>query len=703
MSDDYDKNGGRKDERSSPLSRLSQGKSRRTGFAVADEDVPVLLLDEEDTLQGNTVLLGEDSQLEILVDQPRSLPGPSGMSGIVENTVDLNIGHGSSYDEPSQISKKYSSDTKTYKSRSSSFSLNKDFDEDRLGALDKHGGKKNLHMAELVVGVVANLDEVTDPSNYENSSIFESFFDLTHARLLHIFRMFDDLSAEKEKGILNYENFQKSLRDAGLQVKDKASFERLVKRVDLDHDGGITFAEFETVVQSLKMAHMFRYRHKSSARDQPFRCINYNSARSEETLIQRSAFKTFMYAPRPEWSTCRWMDLTLPATFTLKCLSIKHRLHPLALEDALKDSRRMRAKVDRYDTHLFVAFPVLTLVYNNVGGEDHGEISPRSQSLGRRKRFGSSAGKAVSSSQAGGFSRYGSMSANEPLIRGVSALSSTMGRNRDTSRSFEGNSPTHYGRGMAGKNWLDDIQVPKVVKHNAFMFLSRPDNNTMVTVLNNECKGLFGRVRHELSVSYSRLRTHDGMYLLYTLLDVIVDSYCPLVDELQYIANVLWERVRSERRRVVSGKGEVAFTNAYHDMIRELNHLKRWMAPAMRVVGNLILEEDLAADVKIYLRDVHDHLEQTSDDINQLISNLQALKEEHDHAIDVKMNGTMNALTILATALLPAQFLSSVYGMNFTDLPELHWKYGYAMFWAMTFLSWALLYSYFRHKGFVEI
>jgi len=577
--------------------------------------------------------------------------------------------------------------------RSTSFSLNEEYDDRRLD-----DETAQVHIGDLIVGVVANANEVTDPSDHSSSAIFESFFDLTHARLLHIFKMFDDISVAKETGVLDYENFRNSLKDAGLEIKDKESFERLVKKVDLDMDGGITFNEFETVVQSLKLAHMFRSTPKEVQGS--LKCVNYNTKRAQSEIVGQQQLKHFMYAPRPSWASHRWIDLTSPCIFNLKCLAIKYRLHPLALEDCLKDSAKTRAKLDRYDAHMFLAFPILFLVYEE---EDRGEedrrpsiysFSPRTGPLRRirsRSRSHSAAG------------RYGSMAsrsaATEPLIqrkskstRKVSSGDGFLPRDHAIPISPENqNRRRRRSRGF--------VSVPQVEKHNVYIFLSRPDLKTTISVVDEDCQDIFQRVRRELDVAYSRLRTHDGMYLVYTMLDTIVDSYTPLMNELEDIIEVLSDQVRDGESNVVSGEGEQRFSESYHDMIRKLNNLKRWILPAQRMITNLILEEFMDPDIKIYLRDVHDHLEQLTDEINSMLSRLTTLKGEHNHVIEVRMSGTMNALTVIATFTLPGQFLASVFGMNFEELPGLKWRFGYLAFWVVTFVSWVCLYVLFRRKG----
>ena len=59
------------------------------------------------------------------------------------------------------------------------------------------------------------------------------------------------------------------------------------------------------------------------------------------------------------------------------------------------------------------------------------------------------------------------------------------------------------------------------------------------------------------------------------------------------------------------------------------------------------------------------------------------------------------ALTVVTTIFIPAEFLTGVFGMNFSDMPELHWRWGYPLFWGLCFGSWVILFVLFRRTGFM--
>lgn len=591
---------------------------RSTGFQVADEDVPLLMLKDPAHAGGE---YGNEWRA-------RQLP---------------TIQHAS-------------------RNQSPSFAFPTDFGD------EKSTRNANAQYAELLVDLVANIHEFSDPDNeVGNSSISETFFDLTRPRLIAIFNIFDEASVDKGKGILSYDHFKSCLNNVGLEIKDKASFMRLVSNVDLDRDEGITFTEFETVVQSLKMAHMFR---NPPVWENFLKCVNYNNGKVRTDTVAISDLKSFMHSPRPEWATNRWIEVHLPASFTLKCLSIKYRLHPLALEDVLNDSSKARAKIEHFSNHIFVVFPVLALDYGDEDHVDDAVISSEGLSLRNQAPFSTS--------------EYGSLGPRQQLIRGGTDLDS------------DGLPKTRKEKSSSD---LETINVPRVVKSNAYIFVSLPDQRTTLCALSDQYPDLFRRIHRELNVSYSRLRQQDGMFLLYVLTDCIADSYMPLIAEFERNLENLSKQVRSKRQMRISGDWKKHFLDAFHDLDREVNNFRRWILPAQRVVTNLINNELIEKDCKSYLQDVRDHLEQLIDDISSLLRNLHALKEEHNHSLNLRMNQTMHMLTIVTAVALPSQLMSSVYGMNFKFMPFVNDPYGFAFFWIFVFVSWFVLYRYFKYTG----
>lgn len=288
------------------------------------------------------------------------------------------------------------------------------------------------------------------------------------------------MSSAKAAGVVDYEHLKKGLRDAGIVIKDEDSFNRLVKLVDKDLDGGITFNEFETVIQSIKMAHVFKEREKKAEHVPEFCCLHYNVAKCDVSVIKGNELKEFMYSPRDQSFPQRWIHVTAPATFVLKALSIKYRIHPLAVEDALTNDPHIRAKVDNYDNHIFLAIPILSIdVATKVD-----ECLDEDESAMLK-------------------SKYGSVS----LPR---RLGSSSSMNQEYMALAAGQWITPSGCNDGCVYWLGEegeqkmYSVPKLHKNNAFIFVSRPLLNTTISVVDHATKHMFNRTQKALSVPYSR-------------------------------------------------------------------------------------------------------------------------------------------------------------------------------------------------------
>lgn len=202
-------------------------------------------------------------------------------------------------------------------------------------------------------------------------------------------------------------------------------------------------------------------------------------------------------------------------------------------------------------------------------------------------------------------------------------------------------------------------------------------------------------IRQRLQKPGSRLRTLDVSYLLYALLDAVVDHCFPILEnysdrleelELEITANPMPD---AQRR--------------LHGLKRELATLRRVVWPLREVLNGLCRDETecISDGVKTYLRDVADHTVQVMEIVDSNREMAASLNDLYMSAVSNRMNEVMKVLTIMASFFIPITFVAGVYGMNFEELPELHWKYSYAMFWVICLSITAGLATYFVRKGWI--
>lgn len=196
-----------------------------------------------------------------------------------------------------------------------------------------------------------------------------------------------------------------------------------------------------------------------------------------------------------------------------------------------------------------------------------------------------------------------------------------------------------------------------------------------------------------------RLRSERCDYLLYALIDLVVDSSFPVLE-------VIGEQLENLEDSVLE-KPTRETLDQIHVMKRELILLRRAQWP-QREVLNVLLRDDFSLirqDTKIYLRDCYDHTIQVLDLLENYREMSSSLLDVYLSSLSNRMNDVMKVLTVIATIFIPLSFLAGVYGMNFDtgasrwNMPELGWEYGYLLFWfAALALVGAMLFI-FKRKG----
>jgi magnesium transporter len=206
----------------------------------------------------------------------------------------------------------------------------------------------------------------------------------------------------------------------------------------------------------------------------------------------------------------------------------------------------------------------------------------------------------------------------------------------------------------------------------------------------------FGLVRERLMKVAGRLRQSGPDYLAYALLDAMVDAYFP---ELERIG----DRLDSTEEQILLSKGDGHLIGELHDVRRDLLGLRRSLWPLREVMHTLVRGDisRFSADTRVYLRDVHDHVVQLIDLLENYRELGASLMEVHLATASQRLNEVMKVLTVIATIFIPLTFLVGVYGMNFQHMPELHWEYGYALCWAVMLTLGFGMAFWFRKRGWI--
>ena len=189
-----------------------------------------------------------------------------------------------------------------------------------------------------------------------------------------------------------------------------------------------------------------------------------------------------------------------------------------------------------------------------------------------------------------------------------------------------------------------------------------------------------------------RLRNMGPDYLTYRIMDTIVDMNFFLLDSLDEIVDGVEDELLANPTR------ETLVT--IQRTKRELINIRRSILPLRELLASILRSETELINEKTYVffRDIYDHVIHITEAIESYRDILSGLLDIYISSVSNKMNEVMKVLTIFASIFIPLTFITGIYGMNFDYIPELQWKWAYAVLWVL-FIGIALvLLIYFKKK-----
>lgn len=182
---------------------------------------------------------------------------------------------------------------------------------------------------------------------------------------------------------------------------------------------------------------------------------------------------------------------------------------------------------------------------------------------------------------------------------------------------------------------------------------------------------LFNSVRERIRFAKGKIRTMDADYLLYRLIDAVVDHYFVVLE-------ALGERIERLENQLVDDSSTDALQEI-HRLKREIMFVRRSVWPLREVLGSLEHEESelIREHTEIYFRDVHDHTIQVIETVETYRDMMSGLMDLYQSNVNLRLNQVMKVLTVISTIFLPLTFLVGLWGMNFVNMPELYVQWGY--------------------------
>jgi len=218
---------------------------------------------------------------------------------------------------------------------------------------------------------------------------------------------------------------------------------------------------------------------------------------------------------------------------------------------------------------------------------------------------------------------------------------------------------------------LKILDFEKDTRHVGIDQVSLILGNGYVLMFQEQQESLFDPLRKRIRESKGRIRRMNFDYLLYAILDIIVDHYFVNLEQISDHIETIEKHLMTEP--------DPKTLNEIYRLKREVLFLRKSVWPLREAISRLEKSESPLITEKIvpYLRDLYDHTIQAIDSIETSRDLLSGMLDLYLSSVSNRMNQVMKMLTIIATIFIPLTFIVGIYGMNFENMPELEWHYAY--------------------------
>jgi magnesium transporter len=192
--------------------------------------------------------------------------------------------------------------------------------------------------------------------------------------------------------------------------------------------------------------------------------------------------------------------------------------------------------------------------------------------------------------------------------------------------------------------------------------------------------------------SKGRSRSKKADYLYFVLLDAFIDSY------YTYFESMREETIRLDEKILL--ETSTNHIEKIYNLKNKLTDIRKNLFPLKSAINELLADESelIEEDNFRYFNDCKDHINELTEFYNsfgEIINNLIILNENN---LNSSTNKIMKLLTIISTIFIPLTFIAGLYGMNFSHMPELEWKYGYFFALSLMALIGFIIVGIMKHK-----
>ncbi len=218
-------------------------------------------------------------------------------------------------------------------------------------------------------------------------------------------------------------------------------------------------------------------------------------------------------------------------------------------------------------------------------------------------------------------------------------------------------------------------------------------NHYVISFQEDADRDVFNALREKLKFQSTKLRQSGADYLCYALIDMIVDNYFIVMEELgEKIENLEEEVIHKPSTRALA---------KINQLRKEIIVLKRSISPVRDLINGFIKSDSdlLEENTTKYFKDIYDHVMQAADLVENYRDVMTNMQDLYINQVNLKMNEVMKVMTIVTCLLAPATVIGGIFGMNFDKIPYLHNDYGFFIAVGLMLIIPMYMLKVFRGRG----
>lgn len=260
---------------------------------------------------------------------------------------------------------------------------------------------------------------------------------------------------------------------------------------------------------------------------------------------------------------------------------------------------------------------------------------------------------------------------------------------------------------------IDTTQRPKVDDYDHYVFFSiksvlrKPTQELSIEQLSfvlgknyvvsfqEEPGDHFGHIRNKIREDIGVVRKRGCDFLLFQLLDAILDNYFETLELINH------EVARIEKETINYPKQDTLLLIEKNK--KDVGNIKKSLSPFKDALTNILEDRThfITKRNRKYYRDLKNSCANAVEEATSTYASLESLTNIYFSSLSQKMNETMKVLTTVATIFIPLTFIVGIYGMNFENMPELKWRYGYFGILGLMAMALVVMFIYFKRKKWI--